>query len=86
MALFESLLTASDKDARYNFDENSHEGKSFTFEKRIEIFDFKWVFKLQKVTCNPVELICRELLSPLAAVLEAQTRRIRQLRARLEQT
>lgn len=46
------------------------------FKKRIEIYDFSWVFKLQKVNCNPVELVCRELLSPLASVLQAQTRRI----------
>lgn len=48
----------------------------FTFKKRIEIYDFSWVFKLQRVSCNPVELVCKELLSPLASVLQAQVKRI----------
>jgi hypothetical protein len=58
---------------------------SFTFKKRIEIFDFNWVFKMQKVSCNPVELICRELISPLAAVLSAQSKRIELMKKRFEQ-
>ena len=55
---FDSLLTVSDPDALYNFAEGSHGDMAFTFKKRIEIFVFTWVFKLQKVSCDPVKLIC----------------------------
>lgn len=82
MALFESLLSASDPEALYQFKEGTHGEMQFVFKKRIEIYDFSWAFRLQRVACNPVELVCRELLSPLASVLQAQTKRIELLKKR----
>lgn len=57
----------------------------FTFKKMIKIFDFNWTFKLKKANCNPVELICKELLTPLACALQAQSNRMERIKRKFEQ-
>jgi hypothetical protein len=84
LLLFESLLSTSDPEALYIFTELKDGVINFTFKKRINIFDFSWSLKLLKVNYNPVDLICREILNPLAVTLEAQTRRIDMLRKRFD--
>ena len=61
MNLFESLLTATDPDPKtiYSFKETQSSEMQFTFKKKIKFFDFNWTFKLKKVNCNPVELVCK---------------------------
>jgi hypothetical protein len=54
----------------------------FTFRKRITIFDFSWKLELASAKCNPVELLCRELIGPMAAALQAQAKRVEMLRKR----
>lgn len=83
LLLFESLLSSSDPEATYVFTEIK-EALSFTFRKRITIFDFSWTLRLVRVACSPVELICRELIGPMAAALQAQTRRVELLRKRFD--
>lgn len=82
LLLFESLLSTSDCDATYLFNELKKDEIQFTFKKRIQIFDFSWTFKLLKVNCNPIELICKEILNPLVVTLEAQARRIELIKKR----
>lgn len=84
LLLFDSLLSASDPEAHYAFAEGKEGVISFTFRKRIAIFDFSWMLKLAKAACNPVELLCRELIGPLSAALAAQGRRVELLRKRFE--
>ena len=75
MLLLESLLAKEDKEAQYEFSELSQTDISFVFSKRIKIYDFSWSFKLPKVPAVPLDLICRQIISPLAAALEAQSKR-----------
>ena len=84
LSLFESLLSFSDSEAVYQFKEQGSE-IHFTFQKLITIYAFSWTFKLQKANCNPVELVCREIITPFASVLEAQTKRIDMLKKKFEQ-
>lgn len=87
MSLLESLLSTSDSDPRtlYNFWETKSFEMHFTFKKMIKIFDFNWTFKLKKTNCNPVQLVCRELITPLATALQAQTNRIERLKRKFDQ-
>ncbi len=58
LQLFESVLSSSDIDARYNLNEAPHGDILFSFNKRIEILDFKWTFRLERVGINVIDLVC----------------------------
>ena len=84
LTLFESLLSTTDTDPRteYIFKDAQAGEMHFTFKKMIKIFDFNWTYKLKKVNCNPIELICRELLTPLASALKAQANHLERVKRR----
>jgi hypothetical protein len=84
LQLFESVLSASDSEARYNFNEVPPLEILFSFNKRIEILDFKWTFRLEKVAVNPIDLICEEIINPMAAMLNAQVKRIELLKKKFD--
>jgi hypothetical protein len=84
LLLFDTLLSCSDPEATYVFTEVKETTVNFTLRKRIAIFDFSWTLRLAKVACNAVELLCRELIAPLAAALAAQSKRVELLRQRFD--
>lgn len=85
LSLFEGLLSQSDPLAQYSFKEDFQGEMEFTFKKRINIYDFEWVFKLKKVNQAPIQLICKEIINPLAFALECQCKRVELMKKRFEQ-
>ncbi len=84
LQLFETVLSMSDVDARYNFNQVPPLEILFSFNKRIEILDFKWTFRMEKVAINPIDLVCQEIINPMSAMLEGQLKRIELLKRKFD--